>query len=170
MRAERKESPPDPGRLPDLPPRGGDGSRWCRSSGALGCRSGAETGAPGHPRAFVGHGLCSCGCPGQGRPVSGSTDPPETWSPGWAGPPRDPGLQASSSTSLRPARPFLQPHLGGALPASASMHGGGQAPKRAPGAEGPSQASVRGGTAQVYRPPAAQLRPPSPGEGRWQSV
>lgn len=162
--AEQKESPPDPGRLPDLPPRGGDGSRWCRQ-----LRS-TWLGAPGHPRAFVGHDLCSCGGPGRGGPVSGSTDPPETWSPGWVGPPLDPGLQASSSMFLRPARPFLQPHLGGALPASASTHGGGQAPKRAPGAEGPSQASVRGGTAQVYGPLAAQLRPPSPGEGRRQSV
>lgn len=141
------------------------------SSGALGYKERCgdrSSWAPPEPSWVMA--VAHAAGPGWSRPVSRSTDPPETWSPGWAGPPLDPGLQASSSMFLRPTRPFLQPHLGGALPASVSTRGGGQAPKRAPGAEGPSQASVRGGTAQVYGPPAAQRCPPSPEEGRRQSV
>lgn len=109
--------------------------------------------------------------PGCGRPVSGSTDPPETWSPGRAGPPPGPGLQASSSTFPRPTRPFLQPHLGRA-PASFCVHTQQRPGPKAGPRSRRAQSGLHAGWCRVpaCRPPAAQHCPPSPGEGRCQST
>lgn len=60
-----------PHRPPATPPRGGDGSWWCRQLRSTWLQGPVwRQELPSTPRAFVGRGLCSRG--------SGSTDPPET--------------------------------------------------------------------------------------------